>query len=255
MKVNFVLLFVPATLMFCLSNCKKSSSSSDINLTIGLIAYYPFNGNANDASGNKLNGTVVGGVTFTNDANGKANSAATFDGSTGYILVSDSAGKFQTNAVSISFLVNLTNTSIRQSFLANQNFNDGTGLSYAVVLGTANTSLPQFGVETNTLGCGAPPYDLSADISPANQMSTNKWYNIVCIFTDSLQEFFVNGTLNTAITRNFAALNQCLNNKDLVIGAWWSGDLIPVNGSMDELRIYNRALNKDEINQLAKAVQ
>jgi hypothetical protein len=40
-----------------------------------------------------------------------------------------------------------------------------------------------------------------------------------------------------------------------VIGAWWSGDLIPVNGSMDELKIYNRVLNPDEISQLAKAVQ
>ena len=78
--------------------------------------------------------------------------------------------------------------------------------------------------------------------------------HIVAIFSDSLQQIYVNGILNTAITRNFGMLNHCSNN-NLIIGGWWSGDLIPVNGSMDEVRIYNRALNKDEINQLAKAVQ
>jgi hypothetical protein len=203
MKVNIVLLFVLVTLIFSISSCKKNSSSSDVNLTNGLVAYYPFNGNANDASGNGLNGNINGGVTFSNDIAGNLNSAATFDGSTGYILVSDNAGKFQTSAVSISFLVNLTNTSVRQSFVASQNFTDGTGLSYAVIMSTPNTSLLQFGVEYNTLGCGAPPYDPSTIISSANQMSANKWYHVVAIFSDSLQEIFVNGTLNTAITRNF----------------------------------------------------
>ncbi|HLY70421.1 MAG TPA: LamG domain-containing protein [Puia sp.] len=228
---------------------------NDVHLANGLVAYYPFNGNANDTSGNGLNGTITGGVGFSNDAAGNANSAATFDGSTGYIIVPDITGKFQTSALSISFLVNLTNTTVRESFIANQNFTDGTGLTYGVVIGTAGTSLPYFGVPTNTLGCGAPIYDLSSTVSIANQMNPNKWYNIVAIFSDSLQEIFVNGILNTAITRNFGTLNHCSSNNSLMIGAWWSGDLIPVNGSMDEVRIYNRALNQDEINQLAKAVQ
>src|ERR1700693_6013289 len=70
------------------AGCKKNSTS-DINLSSGLIAYYPFNGNANDASGNNLNGTIKGGVTFSNDVSGKANSAVTFDGATGCIVISD----------------------------------------------------------------------------------------------------------------------------------------------------------------------
>ncbi|HEY4877224.1 MAG TPA: LamG domain-containing protein, partial [Puia sp.] len=216
--------------------------------------YYPFNGNANDTSGNELNGTINGGVTFSNDIQGNPNSAVTFDGSTGYIIVPDNTGKFQTNAVSVSFLVNPTNTSIRESFIANQNFSDASGLSYGVLIGATNTNLPEFGVTANTVGCGPIISDPSTLIYVANQMAPNHWYHIVAIFSDSLQQIFVNGILNTAITRNFGTLNHCSNNS-LIIGGWWSGDLIPVNGSMDEVRIYNRALNKDEINQLAKAVQ
>ena len=47
-------------------------------LTNGLVAYYPFNGNANDESGHGNNGTVYG-ATLTADRFGRANSAYSFD--------------------------------------------------------------------------------------------------------------------------------------------------------------------------------
>ena len=47
--------------------------------TNGLVAFWPFNGNANDASGNGNNG-AVNGATLTTDRNGNANSAYNFDG-------------------------------------------------------------------------------------------------------------------------------------------------------------------------------
>ena len=40
--------------------------------TNGLVAYYPFNGNANDASGNGNHGTVNGAI-LANDQNGNQN--------------------------------------------------------------------------------------------------------------------------------------------------------------------------------------
>ena len=48
-------------------------------LTNGLVAYYPFNGNANDASGNGHNGTNHGGV-LVPDRFGNLNQAYRFDG-------------------------------------------------------------------------------------------------------------------------------------------------------------------------------
>src|SRR5579871_4224841 len=132
MKTIFYLIGI---IILIISNgCKKSSSPSDVNLNNGLIAYYPFNGNANDESGNSLNGAINGGVSFSADPAGKANSAVTFDGSTGYILVPDPTNKFQTSQVSISFLVNLTNASVRNSFISNVNFNDASGVIYGVLI-------------------------------------------------------------------------------------------------------------------------
>jgi hypothetical protein len=47
--------------------------------TNGLVGWWPFNGNANDESGNGNNGTV-NGATLTNDRFGNPNSAYSFDG-------------------------------------------------------------------------------------------------------------------------------------------------------------------------------
>ena len=49
------------------------------NLDEGLVAYYPFNGNANDESGNGKNLTV-NGAALAKDRYGKSNSAYSFDG-------------------------------------------------------------------------------------------------------------------------------------------------------------------------------
>ena len=49
------------------------------DITSGLVAWFPFDGNANDASGNGHNG-VVHGVTLAPDRNGIANHAYFFDG-------------------------------------------------------------------------------------------------------------------------------------------------------------------------------
>ena len=52
--------------------------------TNGLVGYWPFNGNANDESGNGNNGTVNGAV-LTSDRFENANNAYFFDGQDDYI--------------------------------------------------------------------------------------------------------------------------------------------------------------------------
>jgi hypothetical protein len=52
----------------------------------GLLACYPFNGNANDESGNENHGSVFG-ATLTSDRLGNPNSAYEFDGSDDYIMI------------------------------------------------------------------------------------------------------------------------------------------------------------------------
>lgn len=78
MKLTFQkMLLLPAILLI------SSVSYSQI-LTDSLIAYYDFNGNANDITGNGNNGTPFG-ATLTTDRFGNPNSAYSFNGTTDYI--------------------------------------------------------------------------------------------------------------------------------------------------------------------------
>jgi len=67
---------------FFILGCKNSPTQATTTSlpTQGLLAYYPFNGNANDSSGNVNNG-VIYGVTLTTDRFGYSNSAYLFNGS------------------------------------------------------------------------------------------------------------------------------------------------------------------------------
>ena len=58
------------------------------DLNDGLVAYYPFNGNADDESGNGNNGTV-NGATLTTGRNGNTDGAYNFDGTDDYINAGD----------------------------------------------------------------------------------------------------------------------------------------------------------------------
>src|ERR1035438_863808 len=61
-----------------------TNATAQTFLTNGLVAYYPLNGNANDASGHGNNGTV-NGATLTQDRFGITNAAYSFNGINNYI--------------------------------------------------------------------------------------------------------------------------------------------------------------------------
>jgi hypothetical protein len=67
------------TLILVLLFLEFVKTDAQVNLQDGLVAYYPFNGNSNDESGNSYNGIAHGAV-LTADRFGQENSAYTFDG-------------------------------------------------------------------------------------------------------------------------------------------------------------------------------
>ena len=76
--------------------------------TNGLISYWPFTGNANDASGNSHDGTVSG-ATLTTDRFGNANAAYSFNGTSDFISVPAST-VFTQKPMSFSFWFKQTGT-------------------------------------------------------------------------------------------------------------------------------------------------
>src|SRR5689334_10454257 len=79
-------------------------ATAQVNLTQGLMAYYPFNGNANDASGN-ANHPSVTNATLTADKAGSPNSAYRFNGIDNYIRIPNRPTLNTTNKISLSVWV------------------------------------------------------------------------------------------------------------------------------------------------------
>src|SRR5690349_14790600 len=98
MKAHFTLVWLGIILSFL--SLPYSGISQD--LTTGLQAYYPFNGNANDATGNGYNGTLISNPTLTTDRMGNPNSAYYLDGVSSYITIPASGTLNQTDAMSVA---------------------------------------------------------------------------------------------------------------------------------------------------------
>src|SRR5436190_18372194 len=89
--------YMKSTLWFLALFLVSTQIFGQVNLNQGLLAYYPFNGNADDASGNGNKGVAQNGAFLTTDFQGKASSAAGFDGVNDFILVTDN-GKLNADA-------------------------------------------------------------------------------------------------------------------------------------------------------------
>ena len=84
-------------------NPKEAAANKEPEfLKQGLVAYYPFNGNAKDESGNGYEGTQKGGVTYVQDRFGKSSSACSFDGKDDYVHVNKPLELIDANDITAS---------------------------------------------------------------------------------------------------------------------------------------------------------
>ena len=69
--------------------------------TNGLVGWWPFNGNANDESGNNYTG-VLSGPILSNDRFGNLNAAYSFNGTNNFITLSNTALVNFTNGITFT---------------------------------------------------------------------------------------------------------------------------------------------------------
>jgi len=211
------------------------------NLLQGLVAYYPFNGNANDASGNGNNGTVYG-ATLTADRFGNPNAAYSFNGASAYITTP------------------LTNTIFSGDFTASVWFNVSNLTHGWPALLDEQSEGFRLSLAGDDCGCSEPEHlvsysDTAPGPSPANwslvppgQTPVNKFQQVVITKAGTNVQMYVNGQL--AVT-NRVANSTMAPGQYLFIGVQYdltSYTFFP--GVIDDIRIYNRALSSNEVAQL-----
>jgi hypothetical protein len=200
--------------------------STTINLTRGLVAYYPFNGNANDASGNNNNGTVYG-PSPTADRKGNPNSAFLFDGIDDYIEINHSASLNLTQQFSISFWARLET--------------DGPYyFPYHIIekypcwgIGQREDDI-NWGITTN-IGY-FPIFVLTFEYK--------KFIHLVMIYDGSRLSTYCNGVLKASTPASGLLVQN--TNKVYISRYNFGGDYF-FDGTLDNFRIYNRALTQPEI--------
>ena len=218
----------------------------------GLVGWWPFNGNANDESGNGNNGIVLG-ASLTNDRYGNSNKAYNFNGLNNYISIKDNKTLQFTNSMSVSLWYNFDSlnfdptNNILQGRLIDKVPNS-TGQGYWSSLVKANSVNSPFYCDDI--------YSSNASISFGNKggkitcTKNKKWYNLIYTFQNGLYRIYLNGLL--VDSNSIAGNNIPSNNLDLYFGyAHNTNDpKYFYRGQLDDIAIYKRALSEQEIKQL-----
>jgi hypothetical protein len=239
----FLLLFVASFLSMCKKDCPAPCDYRDIR--DGLLAYYPFNGNANDESGNSNNATPKNGVQLSSDRSGNANKAYQFDG-VDDVLELAATSSLDPAHLSISVWFNADENS-KMNLVGNNENSDGYPGLYNLAL---NYFAPgaHFGIRKPGT-CGVNNDSGYEDVRGTYTFQPGKWYCLAATYDGLKAKIYVDGDLVAEKDISFTSLAQC-GGTTLKIGKWWDGDAIPFKGKIDEVRIYGRGLSRDEVKML-----
>lgn len=213
------------------------------NLNDGLVAYWPFNGNANDESGNGNHGTVHG-ATITTDRFGNPDSAYSFDGVDDYIKASADNLPTAERTVSLWFFANIMSGGVPLGYGGG---GGPPGTSWLMFSGTLKHQF--FGMSSH--------WNSNAILYYWPQPPVGDWYHFVVATDENGTKIYINGE-EKASNGNFVT-NTIVLNTDLSIGVAVSpfgiAPYVDANvgyhdGMIDDVRIYNRALSEDEIGTL-----
>jgi WD40 repeat protein/formylglycine-generating enzyme required for sulfatase activity len=212
---------------------QTAANTLPASLQQGLIAYYPFNGNAQDESGNGNDG-IVHGASLAADRHGKQQASYQFDGRDDSILFNSVFPLNEIGARSLSFWLNVTSAKPKNSA--------------AIIWG--RDSLTDDNRFHFWLSSG-PEFSISFDIKngkttligkPIN-LTKSVWQFVSLTRSNDRYKVYVNGI------PTIAYLDK---NANLPSSTGWAlaGRRRFFNGLIDDIRIYNRALSAAEVKAL-----
>ncbi|KPA17887.1 Pentaxin, partial [Candidatus Magnetomorum sp. HK-1] len=204
-----------------------------VNYTSGdLIAYYPFNGNANDESGNGNDGTLYG-AKLTTDRNGYKKSAFSFNGTDEWIELTD-FGVPETFSVALWLNIG---SATNQAYLGK----DSSANSNFFILGGYNGNKIEVNIRDNVNNGGSQTtgyHFLTAVIEKLTSSSSQ-----VTMYLD--ETICWQNTYNTVV-------GSFSPGKAWTVGQEWNGSSVNslFTGTIDEISFFNRALNPAEVRYL-----
>ena len=224
--------------------CKNPEGSIPlVNNQADLYAYYPFNGNADDATGNGHHASVFG-ATLTTDRFGNENSAYMFDGIDDYIIydeMNDFPAGNVNRTISGWFKSTVTNpyTMMLFGFGAQKNT-----YNFQVGIGPEAIGSPIGQYRVNGWG---DSFDWRTGVKVPSYLDGN-WHHCAVTYDGTTTKIYFDGEFITQTTAFSYTTDP--ENMVLVIGreidlAGWEW-----NGALDDVRIYSCVLSEEEIRML-----
>jgi hypothetical protein len=241
-------LLILATALLSISTFAQTPNYVPAN---GLVGWWPFNGNANDESGNGNHGTV-NGATLTADRFGNANMAYGFDGVDDFIEITDNPNYsfLLNNSYSVNIWFSLTNLGSTQAFIGQ---GDGDGLNqnrfWRITYYSNNN------ISNHIRGNLSDPYD-TKNLFPWS--SVNQWHMLTMVrnYNNNLK-MYIDGGLQDTDTDITGIASPFTQQRNLYIGAFFNSypNILMqfLQGSLDDIGIWNRALTACEIQDLYHA--
>lgn len=191
----------------------------------GLVSWLPFNGNANDESGNGNNGTV-NGATLTSDRFNNPGLAYRFL-TTNTITIPNNSNLQFTDSMSISFWVYPYTSGL--TILRK-------GINYGV----------DFGNNSNT-GLGLYLIFFLPNVYSTTPLQLNTWNHIVVIKDNANMYIYVNNVLNISYSNGS---DFSISSSPFTIGSWNNET---IDAKIDDIGLWNRPLTEKEVSDLYRS--
>lgn len=226
------------------------------NLTDGLVAYFPFNGTPLDQSGNNLNGQLLNGATYGPDRQGATASALALDGVDDYFEIPDHV-RLRPASLTVSLWFSIRRVSSTAHLFNKSTYADLQNQQYSALvrppyaIGDGKGPGAELLFDLNQDGSCAVELPLKQFVSYYDPLfQTDRWYHFAAVFSGTTGIIYLNGEpRQTDPNLPSTPIDPCVGG-NLRFGAQAALDLNAFNGSLDEIRVYNRALSGTEVKAL-----
>lgn len=217
----------------------KVTATEKINLSFGLVAYYPFNGNANDESGNGHDGTAID-VTFSTDRFQEPFHSVAMDGNGDYLIMPNTFVFHQPGDKAVNMWIQYNDLSGQALFWSRNDTNDTNRY---------NINWNGYGVSLDYRDPNGVVHIESQPVSMPSIMP-NTWNMITLQRISNVYHYYLNGMLIDVRTDDYPQLPN-------FSGPWWIGKdwrsmqhELDFFGELDDIRLYDRTLSAQEIQAL-----
>jgi len=203
------------------------------------VATYRLNGDATDLSGN-YNGTATS-VTYVT---GKFGDAGSFNGTSSFIDTNYTIPASSTYSVSVWFK---TNSSVRQTLFSD--YDSGGGDKYA----RASLIIQNNGKFQFSLGNGSSAW---SDITTVDSTPyiDNNWHNLVLVINGTSVKLYADGNTTPIGDLTSTVSAGTVGTQSVAFGRPGESDSLYLDGQLDQVRIFNKAITSAEVTTLYNEV-